>query len=58
LIGELLCADETLLRCLEAVVQQCGLLQLSPEPGAPAFALVRTRKATLDYLQQPPTNEP
>jgi hypothetical protein len=50
LIGELLVADETQLLRLAAVLQQCGLLQLSPEPDA---ALVQTRKATLRYLQQP-----
>ena len=49
LISELLCADETLLLRLAAVMQQCGLLQLSPEPDP---ALVQTRQATLHYLQQ------
>ena len=53
LISELLCADETLLLRLAAVMQQCGLLQISPEPDTPASALVQTRKVTLKYLQQP-----
>ena len=56
LIGELLVADEALLLRLAAVMQQCGLLQLDPEPEAPHVALVRTRKATLEYLQQPHAN--
>jgi len=49
LIGELLVAEETQLLRLAAVMQQCGLLQLSPEP---APALVQTRQATLHYLHQ------
>jgi len=57
LIGELLVADETLLLRLAAVMQACGLLQDAAEPDAPQVALVRTRKATLEYLQQPHANE-
>jgi len=57
LIGELLVADETLLLRLAAVMQACGLLQDAAEPDAPHVALVRTRKATLEYLQQPHANE-
>ncbi len=53
LIGELLVADEALLLRLAAVMQQCGLLHLDPEPAAPPVALVQTRKATLAYLQRP-----
>jgi len=49
LIGELLAAEESQLLRLAAVMQQCGLLQLSPEPDP---ALVQTRQATLHYLQQ------
>ena len=44
LIGELLVADETQLLHLAEVLQQCGLLQLSPDLGP---ALVQTRQATL-----------
>ena len=58
LIGELLVADETLLLRLAAVMQACGLLQDSPEPEAPQVALVRTRQATLAYLQRPHANDP
>ena len=47
LIGELLCADETLLLRLADVMQQCGLLQHVDEAPAPESALIRTRKATL-----------
>jgi hypothetical protein len=57
LIGELLWADETLLLGLAAVMQEDGLLQLSPVPDAPEAALGRAREATLDYLQQPGTND-
>jgi hypothetical protein len=57
LVGELLCADETLLLGLAAAMQAGGLLQLSPVPDAPKAALGRARKATLDYLQQPGTND-
>src|SRR5215475_13260404 len=53
LIGELLCADETPLLRLAAVLQACGLLQPSPPPDAPESPLVQARKATLHYLQQP-----
>ena len=49
LIGELLVADETQLLRLAAVMQQCGLLHLSPESDP---ALVQTRQATLQYLHQ------
>jgi hypothetical protein len=57
LIGELLCADETLLLRLADVMQHCGLLQPADEAPAPASALMRTRKATLHYLdQRPATN--
>jgi hypothetical protein len=59
LIGELLCADETLLLRLADVMQQCGLLEHVDEAPAPESALIRTRKATLHYLQQRPgTNGP
>ena len=54
LIGELLVADETQLRRLAAVMQQCGLLQLAPAPDP---ALVQTRQATLQYLQRPGTTD-
>jgi hypothetical protein len=54
LIGELLCADETLLRRLADVMQQGGLRQHVDAAPAPASALIRTRKATLHYLQQRP----
>jgi len=49
LIGELLCADETLLLRLAAVMQQCGLLQLFPEREAPALTVVRARKTMRTY---------
>ena len=58
LIGELLVADDALLLRLAAVMQACGLLQDSPEPEAPQVALVRTRQATLAYLQRPHANDP
>jgi hypothetical protein len=54
LIGELLCADETLLRRLADVMQQGGLRQHVDAAPAPASALIRTRKATVHYLQQRP----
>ena len=54
LIGELLVADETQLLRLAAVMQQCGLLQLSPAPDS---VLVQTRQATLQYLQRPDTSD-
>ena len=54
LIGELLVADETQLLRLAAVMQRCGLLQLSPEPDP---ALVQTRQTTLQYLQRPGTTD-
>ena len=55
LIGELLAATETQLLRLAAVMQQCVLLQLSPEPDPD---LMRTRQATLQYLHQSgPTGE-
>jgi hypothetical protein len=54
LIGELLVADETQLLRLAAVLKACGLLQPAP---APASALERARKATLEYLQQPGIND-
>ena len=57
LIGELLCTDETLLLRLAAVMQVCGLLQDAPAPDAPESAVVRTRKATLEYLQRPHAND-
>jgi hypothetical protein len=50
LIGELLCADETLLLGLAAVMQACGLLQPSPASDVPASAFVQARKATLHPL--------
>ena len=53
LIGELLVANEAQLLRLAAVMQQCGLLHLSPEPDP---TLVQTRQATLHYLQQSHTN--
>jgi hypothetical protein len=46
-------ADDTLLLRLAAVLRACGLLQPPPAPDAPASALERTRKALLQYLQQP-----
>jgi len=49
LIGELLVADATHLLRLAAVMQECGLLQVSPESDP---ALVQTRQATIHYLQQ------
>jgi len=49
LIGELLIAEDAQLLRLATVMQRCGLLQLSPEPDP---ALVQTRQATLQYLQQ------
>ena len=49
LMSELLVADETQLLRLAAVMQQCGLLQLSPEPDPD---LLRTRQATIHYLHQ------
>ena len=57
LIGELLVADETSLLRLAAVMQECGLLQLDPEPEASHTALAQARKATLRYLRQPPANK-
>jgi hypothetical protein len=57
LIGELLCAEETQLLRLAAVMQTCGLLHLSPEPDAPESGLARARKATLEYLQRPGIND-
>jgi len=53
-MGELLVADETLLLRLAAIMQACGLLQLST---APKSALERARQATLGYLQQPGIND-
>ncbi len=58
LIGELLVADDALLLRLVAVMQACGLLQDAPEPEAPHVAFVRTRQATLAYLQRPHANDP
>ena len=49
LIGELLIAEDAQLLRLAAVMHQCGLLQLAPEPDP---TLVQTRQATLHYLQQ------
>jgi hypothetical protein len=57
LIGELLVADDTQLLRLAEVLQACGLLQPRPAPDAPESALERTRKATLQYLQQPGTKD-
>ena len=57
LIGELLVAEKTQLLHLAAVMQTCGLLQLSPAPDAPASALAQARRATLEYLQQPGTKD-
>lgn len=55
LLGELLCAEETPLRRLAAVMHACGLLQDAPTPGAPASLVGRTRKATRASRQQPRT---
>lgn len=54
LIGEFLCADETLLLRLADVMQQCGLRQHVDEAPVPEPALMRTRKDILNYIKQRP----
>ena len=49
LIGEILCADETLLVLLADLLQQAGLLHLSEEP---TVLPVRRQKGTVHALQR------
>ena len=49
LIGEILCADTSLLVLLAEVMQECGLLSLSAELGTPH---VRPQQGTLHVLRR------
>jgi len=55
LIGEILCAEETVLVLLADVLQQSGLLQLSDEPKT---SHVRPQKGMLHALQQSGADNP
>jgi hypothetical protein len=49
LIGEILCADASLLVLLAEVMQECGLLSLAAELKTPH---VRPRQGTLQVLRR------
>jgi hypothetical protein len=57
-IGEILCAEEPVLRLLADIMQACGLLALAGEAEEPAAPRGQRQKGTLHTLQQSDGDHP